>query len=139
MSPNCAHVLVLAAVFALPGFGGPERAHATVHSPQNVGDTLNSSAESTFSRGSSSDGQLSADGAWTARALDEINGFTESAMAYDPNPVDQMSATDLPSEEAALSLNGPPSRAKVSEPATLVLFGTALLGIARVVRRKTKR
>jgi len=139
LSPNCAHVLVVAAVFALPGVGGPEHALATVHSPQYVGETGNSRAGSAFAADLQFDGQLSTDAAWTTPALDDATEFTEIAMAYDPNPVRQLGEANLPSEEAALSLNEPPSRAKVSEPATLVLFGTALLGVASAMRKKSKR
>lgn len=129
----------MVAAFALTGLVEPEFALATVHSPQNARDTLDNFAGGTYSGVPESDSERSVDAAWTARALEATAGFTETAMASDPNPVRQPGETDLPSDEASLSPDEPPSHAKVPEPAALMLFGTALIGIAHAARKKSKR
>jgi len=139
LSSRRAHALLLSFAFAVLGAISPGRALATIHSPQPVGDLLISAAGATYPALPESDVRPATDAAWTAREQEDTAGFTEIAMAYDPNPVRQPGDSDEAADTAGVTVSETTSHVKIPEPATLVLFGTTLVGVAYATRKKPKR
>jgi PEP-CTERM motif-containing protein len=111
----------------------PEFAGATINTSDFRQQTATPAAGSQFSAVPESDRGASADLAWANHSLEEARGFTEAAVAYEPEATQNGDDT----QRAAAQKNSP-LNARVPEPAALILFGTALIGIAHAARKKRK-
>lgn len=138
MSSTRAYVVLMATAISLTGMVAPKVAHATVQTPQYISGASKETVTA-ISPDRQTDSEAALAPAWTATRLEDAEGFTEAAIAADPNPLQQV-ASDKQVPEAAI--NAPDrsaSRTKIPEPTTLILFGTALIGIGYAARKRMKR
>ena len=128
--------LLFVAAIAGSAVVAPKPAQATVNSSQYVDGAPQGTAENAPLAQTSSDELAVRAPAWTATRIEESAGFTEAAMAYDPSPdgpagsgsQNHAAVSQTPSESSV--------RAKIPEPSTLVLFGTVLIGIGYLSRKR---
>ena len=67
---------------------------------------------------------------WTTGTLEGYSGFKEAAMAVAPDAsLDASTGTAVP--------DGGASKARVPEPAALLLFGSGLIALARISRKRS--
>lgn len=116
----------------------PGRARASLNPPHYSDAALNVLVQTEFSDVPERAEERAATSAWTLQALDEATGFTETAAAIDPNPIEHHDSAAESKEAAGPTQDEPPIRAKVPEPPTLLLFGTVLIGVARGFRKKIR-
>lgn len=126
--------LLLVAAFAIISVMlWPTDASATSDTLQSDQLAFIASAESRFSAVPEEGAKPSADLTWTRNALPEAAGFTEATIGSDPNSVQSAESAQYPAPGQAA-----PTNTKVPEPAALILYGTALIGIAHAARKKMK-
>ena len=134
MSSRRIFVLLLSAVLFLANFALPRPALANVRSPQYAG----AASKSAFPDVPEANDDFNASSVWALKDVNEAAGFTEAAVAFDSDPLRHPGSTALSAESLSHTAGETPSGAKVPEPAALVLFGTALIGIARAARERTR-
>ncbi len=137
MSYSRTYMLILAAAINLP-MVLPNSAHATSGSRPHSSRTSAAIGHRAPQADADTESQAISDPDWTATPLDEAQGFTDAASAYEPDPVEQ---TGTDSQAQAATTKSPDSashRSKIPEPSTLMLFGSVLIGIGYAARKRTK-
>ncbi len=127
MSYKRTYGLIALAAISLTAMVAPTQAHATAGSAQYGGGNTASVAGDGLPAASQTEDPVTAGPAWSSPRLDDAAGFTEAAMAYQPDS----DAANKPLAESS-------GHSKIPEPSTLMLFGTVLIGIGYAVRKRTK-